>query len=154
LLEDQDRSLWDAGAIEDGVRHLEAAARRARPGPYQVQAAIAAVHAEARDPAATDWRQIVRLYDRLLELEPSPVFELNRAVAVAMSEGARAGLAIVERLRRRPALADYLYLHAARADLLRRTGQTSEARRAYARALTLAGNASERRFLERRLREL
>ena len=124
------------------------------PGPYQIQAAIAAVHAEAARAEDTDWPQIVMLYDALLEHNPSPVVALNRAVAVAMAEGPERGLAALEALRRGRALEGYLYLHATRADLLRRLGRAAAARSAYRRALNLASNAAERSFLQRRLDEL
>jgi RNA polymerase sigma-70 factor (ECF subfamily) len=130
---------------------LDRAARFRRPGPYQLQAAIAAEHALATDPADTDWSGIARLYDRLAEVQPSPVVELNRAVAVAMSEGPEAGL---ERLEQLAELEAYHLLHAARADLLRRLARLDEAAAAYRRARDLATNAAERRFLDRRLAEL
>jgi RNA polymerase sigma-70 factor (ECF subfamily) len=151
LLEDQDRSLWDRRAIREGVALLKRAARHRRPGPFQVQAAIAAVHAEAADAAQTDWRQIAALYARLRELNRSPVVELNHAVAVAMAEGPERGLAMIGAIR---GLDDYHLLHAARAELLRRAGRPSEAAPAYTRALELAANPAERDFLARRLAEL
>ncbi len=154
LLEDQDRSLWDAVAIREGIATLERTLRERRPGPYQLQAAIAAVHAEAGSHGATDWRQIVLLYDALLQFAPSPVVELNRAVAIAMSAGAEEGLAAVDEVERRGELDEYVYLHATRADFLRRLGRGSDAARAYRRAYELAGNAAERAFLRRRLDEL
>ncbi|HEV8250798.1 MAG TPA: sigma-70 family RNA polymerase sigma factor [Gaiellaceae bacterium] len=147
LLEDQDRSLWDEGRIAEGKRVLERALSFRQPGPYQVQAAIAALHTE--DP--TDWPQIAALYCRLAELEPSPVVELNRAVAVAMDEGPEAGLALIDRVN---GLDSYHLLHAARADLLRRLDRLDEAAAAYRRALALAGSPAERSFLERRLAEV
>jgi len=125
-----------------------------RFGPYTLQAAIAAVHAEAPDAAATDWAEIVGLYDALVRLEPSPVVELNRAVAVAMRDGPAAGLALIDALLARGELADYCLAHAARAELCRRLGRTADARAAYERALTLAEQEPERRFLARRLTEL
>jgi len=154
LLEDQDRTLWDRAAIRTGLALLERALRQGRVGPYQVQAAIAAVHAEAERAQDTDWHQIVLLYDTLLALAPSPVVELNRAVAVALHRGPEAGLRVVDDLAERGVLADYLYFHATRADLLRRLGRAEAARNSYRRALALATNAAERGFLERRLRGL
>ncbi|MEU8246877.1 DUF6596 domain-containing protein [Nonomuraea sp. NPDC048916] len=150
-LEHQDRSRWDRAAIAEGVELLEEAPRLGRPGPYQIQAAIAACHATAADAAATDWPQIVALYDRLAELVPSPVVRLNRAVAVGMAEGPAAGLALVERLSAE--LPGYHLLPATRADLLRRLGRSPEATAAYREALALAGNDAERLYLERRLAE-
>ncbi len=154
LLEDQDRSLWDCEAIAEGTALLERALSSRRFGPYSLQAAIAAVHAEAPDATATDWAQIVGLYDVLLRLEPSPVVELNRAVAVAMRDGPAAGLALVDALLARGELRDYRLAHAARADLCRRLGRASEARTSYERALALTLQEPERRFLERRLAEM
>ena len=154
LLEDQDRSLWDRAQIADAVQLVEAALASRRFGPYTIQAAIAAVHAEAQDARATDWPQIVGLYDVLLDLQPSPVVELNRAVAVAMRDGPQAGLGLVEAILARGDLADYHLAHAARADLCRRLGLAGEARASYARALELTTQQAERRFLERRLAEL
>jgi len=154
LLEDQDRSLWDREAIAEGTALLERALSTRRFGPYSLQAAIAAVHVEARDAAATDWAQIVGLYDVLSRVDPSPVVELNRAVAVAMRDGPAAGLALIDALLARGALQDYRLAHAARADLCRRMGRTSEARTSYERALALTLQEPERRFLERRLAEL
>jgi RNA polymerase sigma-70 factor (ECF subfamily) len=162
LLETQDRARWDRAHIAEGCALAERAlADRpagAAPGPYAVQAAIAAVHAEARDAASTDWRQIVALYDVLLGLTPTPVVALNRAAAVAMRDGPAAGLALVDALLAggpsAALLANYHLAHAARADLCRRLGRTADARAAYARALALAGQGPERRFLARRLDEL
>jgi RNA polymerase sigma-70 factor (ECF subfamily) len=154
LLEDQDRSLWNRGQIEEGTRLVERALESRRFGPYTLQAAIAAVHAEAPTAAETDWPQIVALYEALMRLAPSPVVELNRAVAVAMRDGPAAGLALVDAILARGDLADYYLAHAARADLCRRLGRTDEARAAYERALGLTQQATERRFLERRLAEL
>jgi RNA polymerase sigma-70 factor (ECF subfamily) len=148
LLADQDRARWDRARIEEGQRVLDRALRLRRPGPYQLQAAIASLHAE--DEA--DWPQIAELYGRLAELSPSPVVELNRAVAVAMADGPDAGLALVDGLA--PELSGYHLLHSARADLLRRLDRPEEAAAAYRRALELAPNDTERRFLERRLAEL
>ena len=154
LLADQDRSRWDRALVAEGVALVERALSSRRFGPYALQAAIAAVHAEAVEAAATDWAQIVGLYDVLLRADPSPVVELNRAVAVAMRDGPARGLALVEAILARGALADYHLAHAARADLSRRLGRLDEARAAYERALALARQEPERRFLERRLREL
>jgi RNA polymerase sigma-70 factor (ECF subfamily) len=154
LLDDQDRTLWDRARIDAGGALLERALRMRRPGPYQIQAAIAAVHDDAATPGQTDWPQIAALYEALAAHEPSPVVELNRAVAVAMVEGAEAGLARMDRLDAAGQLADYPYLHAARADLLRRLGRGEEARAAYRRASDLTANSAERAFLERRMREV
>jgi RNA polymerase sigma-70 factor (ECF subfamily) len=154
LLEDQDRSLWDAEYIAEGSALVEQALRSRRFGPYTLQAAIAAVHAHARDVAAPDWAEIVGLYDILLRAEPSPVVELNRAVAVAMRDGPEAGLGLVDVLLARGELDSYHLAHSARADLCRRLGRTGEARAAYERAYKLTRQEPERRFLERRLREL
>jgi RNA polymerase sigma-70 factor (ECF subfamily) len=154
LLDEQDRSLWNRDQIADGSALVERALASRRIGPYTLQAAISAVHAEARDAAATDWEQIVGLYDVLARLEPSPVVELNRAVAVAMRDGPEAGLVLVDALLARGELDDYRLAHAARADLCRRLGRKSEARTSYERALALSRQEPERRFLERRLAEL
>jgi RNA polymerase sigma-70 factor, ECF subfamily len=154
LLEQQDRSLWNRDQIADGQRLLERALSSRRFGPYTLQAAIAAVHAEAPDAAATDWGQIVGLYDLLAQANPSPVIELNRAVAVAMRDGPAAGLALIDEILGRGELADYHLAHAARADLCRRLGRTTEARASYQRAVELTRQEPERRFLERRLKEL
>jgi RNA polymerase sigma-70 factor (ECF subfamily) len=154
LLEDQDRSIWDRGLIEEGTQLVEQALRGRRAGPYAVQAAIAAVHATARTSAATDWNEIVGLYDVLRQLEPSPVVELNRAVAVAMRDGPGAGVALIEAILERGDLTDYRPAHAARAELYRRLGSTANARDAYRRALALTKQEPERRYLERRLAEL
>jgi RNA polymerase sigma-70 factor, ECF subfamily len=154
LLEDQDRSTWNRDLIREGITLVERALATRRVGPYALQAAISAVHAEAAEAAATDWAQITGLYDLLLRMEPSPVVELNRAVAVAMRDGPAAGLALVEALLERGELGDYRLAHAARADLCRRLGRHDEARAAYRRALELTRQAPERRFLERRLAEL
>jgi RNA polymerase sigma-70 factor (ECF subfamily) len=151
LLEDQDRALWDQELIREGREVLKRALRRGRAGSYQLQAALAAVHAEATSSAETDWQQILALYDMLAQIDPSPVVALNRAVAVAFACGYQRGLEQIEELGRAGMLGDYLYFHAARADLLRRLGRAGEARQAYQRALELASNAAERRFLERRL---
>ena len=152
-LEEQDRSLWDGEAMAEGVRLLEAAFRRGRPGPYQLQAAIAACHATAASSAETDWAQIAALYGELARLVPSPVVGLNRAVAVAMAEGPAAGLELLELLEASGDLEGYHLLPATRADLLRRLGRRAEAADAYREALGLAATDAERRFLARRLAE-
>ena len=154
VLEAQDRSLWDRGLIAEGIALVELALGSKRFGPYSVQAAISAVHAEAPSAAATDWAQIVALYDVLQRMDPSPVVELNRAVAVAMRDGPAAGLALVEELLKKGDLQQYHLAHAARADLCRRLGRKGEALAAYGQALALARQEPERRFLERRLAEL
>jgi len=154
LLEDQDRSRWDHARIDEGGRLVERSLRMQRTGPYQLQAAIAAVHDEAADPAGTDWPQVVALYGILAQLAPSPVVELNLAVAIAFVDGPATGLALIDGLVADGLLDDYPYLHAARADLLRRLNRRSEAAVAYRRAADLVGNAVERRFLEQRLREV
>jgi RNA polymerase sigma-70 factor, ECF subfamily len=151
LLEDQDHSRWDHALIEEGVALLDQALRLRRPGVYQVQAAIAALHAQSPRAADTDWPQIAALYRRLVQLQPTPVVELNRAVAIAMADGPAAGLRILDQLAGDPLLERYHLYHAARADLLRRQQRSVEAAGAYARALALAGNAAERRYLQRRL---
>jgi RNA polymerase sigma-70 factor, ECF subfamily len=152
LLEDQDRSTWDRSEIEEGLSLLDRALRRRNPGPYQIQAAIAALHAQAARPEETDWKQIAGLYRRLAALQPTPVVELNRAAAVAMAAGPERGLALMAPLAED--LDRYHVFHAARADLLRRLGRREEAADAYRRALELTANAVERRFLERRLRDV
>ena len=154
LLEDQDRSLWDRGQIREGIRLVEQALSSGRPGPYTIQAAIGAVHAEAASTAATDWNEIVGLYDALLRVSPSPIVELNRAVAVAMRDGPAAGLAIVDRLLARGELRDYRLAHAARGELCRRLGRTSDARSSFERALALTRQGPDRRLIERRLAEV
>ena len=154
LLEDQDRTRWDHQRINEGGRLVERALRMQRTGPYQLQAAIAAVHDEAADPAGTDWPQVVALYRILAGLAPSPIVELNLAVAIAFVDGPAVGLARIDDLVAAGELDDYPYLHAARADLLRRLGRRAEAAGAYRRAADLVGNAVERRFLEQRLREV
>lgn len=154
LLEDQDRSVWDQDRIVEGVRLVERALTSRRIGPYTLQAAIAAVHAEARSVDETDWPQIVGLYDVLLRASPTPVVALNRAVAVAMRDGAQVGLALVDGLLDEGELEDYHLAHAVRADLCRRLGRTADACAAYRRALDLTQQGPERRFLERRLAEL
>ncbi len=151
LLEEQDRSLWDAQKIDEGLRMLERAMGLRRPGPYQLQAAIAALHAQARTADETDWQQIAALYGRLEDMTGSPVVSLNKAVAVSMAWGPDAGLDAVERLS---GLEAYHLFHATRADLLRRLERAEEAAVAYRRALELATNPVERRYLERRLREV
>ena len=152
-LEDQDRSLWDQTEIVEGRRRLEAALALGRPGPYQLQALIAACHSTATDAADTDWARIVRLYEHLGQLAPSPVVELNRAVAVAMSEGIEAGLVLVDALSARGRLEGYYLLPATRADLLRRAGRSGEAAQSYREALALVATDAERRHLTRRLAE-
>ena len=154
LLADQDRSRWDRGRIAEGSALVQRALASRRFGPYTLQAAIAAVHAEAPTPADTDWGQIVGLYEVLLRIEPSPVVELNRAAAVAMRDGPAAGLALVDAILARGDLGQYYLAHSARADLCRRLGRTEDARGSYRRALELTRQEPERRFLERRLREL
>lgn len=154
LLEDQDRSLWNQDHIAEGTLLVQRALVSRRFGRYTIQAAIAAVHAEARRPDETDWAEIVGLYDVLMQWEPSPVIELNRAVAVAMRDGAEAGLTLINAILERGDLIDYPLAHAARADLHRRLGQPTEACTAYQRALDLTEQEPERRFLERRLAEL
>jgi RNA polymerase sigma-70 factor (ECF subfamily) len=154
LLEDQDRSKWDARLIAEGTALVERALRTRRFGAYAVQAAIAAVHASAPSVAETDWRQIAALYDALLAINPSPVVELNRAVAVAMRDGPTAGLSLIDAILDRGDLGDYHLAHAARADLLRRLGRREESRQAYERALELAQQEPERRFLRMRLAQL
>jgi RNA polymerase sigma-70 factor (ECF subfamily) len=154
VLEEQNRSLWRRDLIAEGVALVERALSTRRFGPYCIQAAIAAVHTEAPDAAATDWAQIAELYEVLVGMDPSPVVELNRAVAVAMRDGPDAGLALVDALLARGELGDYHLAHAVRADLCRRLGRGAEARRSYERALALARQEPERRFLERRLAEL
>jgi RNA polymerase sigma-70 factor (ECF subfamily) len=151
LLEDQDRARWDKAKIHEGVGLLDRAIRRGPPGPYQLQACIAALHAVAPTAAATDWRRIAVLYDQLMALNPSPVVALNRAVAVAMRDGPAAGLALMDDLAASGDLDGYHLLHAGRADLLRRLGRAPEAAAAYRRALELAANPVERAFLTRRL---
>ncbi|HVL19187.1 MAG TPA: RNA polymerase sigma factor [Gemmatimonadales bacterium] len=154
LLADQDRSRWDRARIAEGSALVQRALASRRFGPYTLQAAIAAVHAEAPAAEDTDWGQIVGLYEVLLRIEPSPVVELNRAAAVAMRHGPAAGLALVDAILARGDLRQYYLAHSARADLCRRLGQTEEARASYRRALELTRQEPERRFLERRLREL
>ena len=154
LLDDQDRSLWDRTLIAEGIRLVEQLLSARRFGPYTIQAAIAAVHAEAPTAAATDWGEIVGLYDVLSRADPSPVIELNRAVAVAMRDGPAAGLELIDAILGRGDLSDYRLAHAARAELCRRLGRTTDARASFERALALTRQEPERRFLERRLAEL
>jgi RNA polymerase sigma-70 factor, ECF subfamily len=154
LLDDQDRSLWNRDQIGEGIALIERALNSRSVGPYAIQAAIAAVHAEAASAAATDWEEIVGLYDVLLQAAPSPVIELNRAVAVAMRDGPAAGLALVDGILARGDLQDYRLAHAARADLCRRLGRAADARASYERALELTRQEPERRFLQRRIAEV
>ena len=154
LLEEQDRSLWNRQQIADASALVETALSSRGFGVYTLQAAIAALHAQARRADATDWPQIVALYDVMLDADPSPVVELNRAVAVAMRDGPGAGLAIVDQLLERGGLDDYRFAHAARADLCRRLGRAVDAQASYRRALELTQQAPERRFIERRLADL
>ena len=151
LLEDQDRTRWNREFVAEGAALVQQAFSMGEVGPYAIQSAIASIHAQAADAAATDWRRIVELYDLLLQAESSPVVELNRAVAVAMLDGPAAGLTLIDGLLARGELKTYHLVHAARADLCRRLGQTEEARRAYEQALSLTRQGPERRFLERRL---
>jgi len=154
LLEDQDRSLWNRALIEEGSRLVRTALETRRFGPYTLQAAISAVHAEAPHAAATDWSEIVGLYDALLRMDDSPVIELNRAVAVAMRDGPAAGLASIDAILGRGHLKDYRLVHAARAEFCRRLGRTGDALAAYRKALALTKQEPERRFLERRIAEI
>jgi RNA polymerase sigma-70 factor (ECF subfamily) len=153
LLEDQDRAAWDRTAIDEALAMLPGALRRGRPGPYQLQAAIAALHAAAPSFAATDWAQIAALYAELARLRPSPVVETNRAVAVAMAEGPAAGLDVLDAIDDPRIVRTHLH-HAARADLLRRLGRDAEAADEYAAAIAVAGTRAERSYLERRLGEV
>jgi len=154
LLENQDRSLWNREQIAEGVALLEKALQSRHFGSYTLQAAIAAVHAEAESVAATDWRQIVALYDRLLRIQPSPVVQLNRAVAIAMCEGPEAGLTHIDAVLEHGELANYYLAHSARADMYRRLGRTAEARASYEKALALTQQEPERQFLQGRIRQL
>ncbi len=154
LLEAQDRTTWNQALIHEGISLVERALSTRRFGPYPLQAAIAAVHAEARTPEETDWRQICALYAALLEMQPSPVIELNQAVAIAMHQGPQAGLARIDALFARGELRDYHLAHAARADLCRRLGRRDEARSAYEQAYSLAKSEPEKRYLQKRLQEL
>ncbi len=153
-LEEQDRSLWDRGLIAEGAALVEQALRMGPPGPYAIQAAIAALHAQALRADATDWPQIAALYGLLVRVHPTPVVELNRAVAVAMADGPERGLELLERISMRGDLERYHLLPAAQADLLRRLGRRGEAAAAYRRALALVANDAEKRYLERRLEEV
>jgi len=154
LLENQDRSLWNKEQIAEGVALLEKALKSGRLGSYTLQAAIAAVHAEAESVARTDWRQIVALYDRLVRIQPSPVVQLNRAVAIAMRDGPEAGLAHIDAALEHGELANYYLAHSARADMYRRLGRTAEARSSYGKALALTQQEPERQFLQERIRQL
>jgi len=154
LLEDQDRSLWDRDQIAEGTRLVQQALSSRRSGPYAIQAAIAAIHADAASTAETDWDEIVGLYDVLTRNDPSPVIELNRAVAIAMRDGPAAGLALIDAILARGDLKDYRLAHAARGELCRRLGKTADARASYERALALTRQEPERRLIERRLAEL
>jgi RNA polymerase sigma-70 factor (ECF subfamily) len=154
LLSEQDRTLWDRTQITEGLRLIQQALASRRFGPYTIQAAIAAVHARAVTAEATDWSQIVALYDILIQADPSPIIELNRAVAVAMRDGPEAGLAIIDTILARGDLVDYHFAHSAHADLCRRLGKTTQARASYEKALGLSQQKSEREFLERKLQEL
>src|SRR5215469_7646197 len=154
LLELQDRSLWNGEQIAEGVALVEKALRSRRFGPYTLQAAIAAVHAEAESAAATDWRQIVALYNQLARIQPSPVVHLNRAVAIAMRDGPEIGLAHIDAVLEHGELANYYLAHSARADMCRRLGRTAEARASYEKALALTQQEPERQFLQERIRQL
>jgi RNA polymerase sigma-70 factor (ECF subfamily) len=154
LLQDQDRAQWNRDLIAEGTALVERALSSGRAGNYAIQAAISAVHAGARSMDETDWGEIVGLYDVLRQNDPSPVIELNRAVAVAMRDGPAAGLALVEAILERGDLTDYRHAHAARADLCRRLGRADDARASYERALKLTRQEPERRFLEMRLAEI
>ncbi|HYR76305.1 MAG TPA: RNA polymerase sigma factor [Pyrinomonadaceae bacterium] len=154
LLENQHRSLWNREQIAEGVALLEKALKSRRFGAYTLQAAIAAVHAEAESTAATDWRKIVSLYNQLLRIHPSPVVQLNRAVAIAMRDGPEAGLTLIDAVLEHGALANYYLAHSARADMYRRLGRTAEARSSYEKALALTQQEPERQFLQERIRQL
>jgi RNA polymerase sigma-70 factor (ECF subfamily) len=154
LLENQDRSLWNREQIAEGVALVEVALKSHRFGSYTLQAAIAAVHAEAESTAMTDWRQIVALYNRLVQIQPSPVVELNRAVAIAMRDGPKVGLGLIDAVLAHGELANYHLAHSARADMYRRLGRTAEARSSYEKALALTQQEPERKFLEERIRQL
>jgi RNA polymerase sigma-70 factor (ECF subfamily) len=154
LLESQDRSLWNRQQIAEGLALLEKALKSRRFGSYTLQAAIAAVHAKAESVAATDWRQIVALYDQLVRIQPTPVVQLNRAVAIAMSDGPEAGLAHIDAVLEHGGLANYYLAHSARADMCRRLGRTYEARASYEKALALTQQEPERQFLQERIRQL
>jgi len=154
LLENQDRSLWNLEQIAEGVELVERALKSRRFGPYTLQAAIAAVHAEAESTAATDWRQIVALYSQLVRIQPSPVVHLNRAVAIAECDGPEAGLKHIDAVLEHGGLANYYLAHSARAEMYRRLGRTAEARASYERALALTQQKPERQFLQERIRQL
>jgi RNA polymerase sigma-70 factor (ECF subfamily) len=154
LLENQDRALWNREQIAEGVALLEKSMNSRGYGAYTLQAAIAAVHAEAESVAATDWRQIVALYDQLLQIQPSPVVQLNRAVAIAMRDGPEAGLAQIDAVLQHSEMSNYYLAHSARADMCRRLGRTSEARASYEKALALTQQQPERQFLQDRIRQL
>jgi RNA polymerase sigma-70 factor (ECF subfamily) len=154
LLENQDRSLWNREQIAEGLALVEKALKSHRFGSYTLQAAIAAVHAEAESVAATDWREIVALYDRLLRSHPSPVVQLNRAVAIAMRDGPAVGLTLIDAVLEHGELANYYLAHSARADMCRRLGRRAEARSAYEKALALTQQEPERQFLQKRIRQL
>jgi len=154
LLEDQDRALWNRAQIAEGVPLVEQAFSSGQPGAYAIQAAIAAVHAEAATAAATDWTEIVGLYDLLMRMTPSPIVELNRAVAIAMRDGPAAGLAIVDGLLDGGELRDYRLVHAVRGELCRRLGRAADAQASFERALKLTRQEPERRLIERRLAEV
>jgi RNA polymerase sigma-70 factor (ECF subfamily) len=154
LLENQDRSRWNREQIAEGVALVEKALNSHRFGPYALQAAIAAVHAEAESTAATDWRQIVALYNQLVRIHPSPIAHLNRAVAIAMRDGPEAGLAHIDAIFAQGELANYYLAHSARADMCRRLGRNAEARSSYEKALALTQQEPERQFLQARIRQL
>ena len=154
LLENQDRSLWNRAQIAEGLALVERALKSHRFGSYTLQAAIAAVHAEAESVAGTDWRQIVALYNQLARIQPSPVVQLNRAVAIAMRDGPETGLTHIEAVLEHGELANYYLAHSARADMCRRLGRTAEARSSYEKALALTQQEPERQFLEERIRQL
>jgi RNA polymerase sigma-70 factor (ECF subfamily) len=154
LLENQDRSLWNREQIAEGLALVEKALKSRRFGAYTLQAAIAAVPAEAESAAVTDWRQIIALYDRLLRIHPSPVVQLNRAVAIAMCDGPKVGLTLIDAVLEHGELANYYLAHSARADMCRRLGRTAEARSAYEKALALTQQEPERQFLQERIRQL
>jgi RNA polymerase sigma-70 factor (ECF subfamily) len=153
-LEEQNRAHWRHEEMAEGIALLDQALHLQQPGPYQIQAAISALHAQAPTPAATDWPQIAALYGALARTQPSPIIELNRAVAIAMAQGPAEGLALLDHLGNVAELTDYHLFHAARADLLRRSGQWQAAATAYQAALARVGNQIERLYLERRLREI
>jgi len=154
LLENQDRAFWNRSQIAEGVALVEKALKSRRFGAYTLQAGIAAVHAEAESAAATDWRQIVALYNQLARIQPSPVVHLNRAVAIAMRDGPEAGLTHIDAVLEHGELVNYYLAHSARADMYRRLGRTDEARASYERALALTQQEPERQFLQERIRQL